>query len=257
MPAPKPFDPFGDFDQAGYLQNVLGLSDPEEVKTVEHTTFLANLPDAIEALRTSKNITYQSFLDTHRILFGDFYPWAGHDRAEVAADLQISKGPKVVFANAPDIRRAIDYGLRLAEAPGLRQVPGAVMGYFAHAHPFLDGNGRTLMLVFGELCFRHGFSIAWERTSKSDYLTALTEELAAPEKGILDCYLAPFLAGPIRHDLYTKSLEELPGLDGLDRFLDDDLKAVDYRSDKDAASIYADAMKDRYAAYKAIAEQSK
>ncbi|MDR0810509.1 MAG: Fic family protein [Gemmobacter sp.] len=78
--------------------------------------------------------------------------------------MQISKGPNVVFAIGADIRRAIDYGLRLAEAPGLRQVPGAVMGYFVDGHPFLDGNGRTLMLVFGELCFRHGFSIAWERT---------------------------------------------------------------------------------------------
>lgn len=254
MPAPKPFDPFGDFDQAGYLQNILGLSDPEEVKTVEHATFLANLSDAIEALRKSKAVTYQSFLDTHRILFGDFYPWAGRDRTEVASEMQISKGPNVVFAIGADIRRAIDYGLRLAEAPGLRQVPGAVMGYFAHGHPFLDGNGRTLMLVFGELCFRHGFSIAWERTSKSDYLNALTEELATPEKGILDRYLTQFVAGPIGHDQYTKALEELPGLDGLDRFLDDDLKAVDYRSDKGAASIYAEAMKGRYAAYKASKE---
>lgn len=255
MPAPKPFDPFGDFDQAGYLQNNLGLSDPEEVKTVEHATFLANLSDAIEALRTSKAVTYQSFLDTHRILFGDFYPWAGRDRNEVAAEMQISKGPNVVFAIGADIRRAIDYGLRLADAPGLRQAPGAVMGYFAHGHPFLDGNGRTLMLVFGELCFRHGFSIAWERTSKSDYLNALTEELATPEKGILDRYLTQFLTGPIGHDQYTKALEELPGLDGLDRFLDDDLKAVDYRSDKNAASIYAEAMKGRYAAYKASNEE--
>lgn len=57
MPAPKPFDPSGDFDQAGYLKNVLGLSGPEKVKTVEHTTFLANLPDAIEAMRTSKSGT--------------------------------------------------------------------------------------------------------------------------------------------------------------------------------------------------------
>ncbi len=249
MPAPKPFDPFGDFDQAGYLRNNLGLSDPAEVKTVEHVTFLANLTDAIEALRASKALTYQSFLDTHRILFGDFYPWAGRDRAELAAELQISKG-HIVFANAPDIKLAIDYGFQLAQAPGLRQTPGTVMGYFAHGHPFLDGNGRTLILVFGELCFRHGFSISWESTSKADYLNALTEELQKPGRGILDRYLSGFIAGPIKHEQYTKSLEELPGLDGLDRFLDDDLDAVDYSSDQNAASAYSEAMKERYAAYK-------
>lgn len=255
MSAHKPFDPFGDFAQAGYLRNNLGLSDPEEVKTVEHATFLANLSDAIEALRSSKVVTYQSFLETHRILFGDFYPWAGRDRGEVAADLQISKGSNIIFAIGPDIRRAIDYGLRLAETPGLRRVPGEVMGYFAHGHPFLDGNGRTLMLVFGELCFRHGFSVAWERTSKPDYLNALTEELASPGTGILDRYLDQFIAGPIGHDQYTKALEELPGLDGLEAFLDDNLKSVDYRSDTHAASIYAEAMKGRYAAYAASNEQ--
>lgn len=30
------FDPFGDFDTAGYLQNALQLKEPEEVKRVEH-----------------------------------------------------------------------------------------------------------------------------------------------------------------------------------------------------------------------------
>jgi fido (protein-threonine AMPylation protein) len=29
----------------------------------------------------------------------------------------------------------------------MRERPGEVMGYFAHGHPFLDGNGRTIMVV--------------------------------------------------------------------------------------------------------------
>ena len=32
------FDPFGDFDTAGYLQNALQLKEPEEVKRAEHFT---------------------------------------------------------------------------------------------------------------------------------------------------------------------------------------------------------------------------
>lgn len=112
------------------------------------------------------------------------------------------------------------------------------------------------MLVFGELCFRHEFSISWERTSKFDYLNALTEELASPGTGNLDRYLDQFIAGPISHDQYTKALEELPGLDGLDGFLDNNLNTVGYRSDTDVASSYAESMKGRYAAYEASSEQS-
>ena len=252
MPAHKPFDPFGDFDQAGYLRNLEGLKDSEAIKKLEHASFLANLGDAVEVLRSSKAIIYQSFLDTHRILFGDFHPWAGRDRVEVAPDLMIRKG-NVRFAVGADIRRAIDYGLALAKANGVRQAPGTIMGYFAHGHPFLDGNGRTMMLVFGELCFREGFSIAWERTDKTDYLAALTDELVRPDKGVLDTYLSGFIAPPIPHDRYSKTLEELPGLDGLDRFLDENLEIEGYTTDLAAAKAYEAAMRGRYSAYQADA----
>ena len=84
-----PFDPFGDFKTVGYLRNTQGLSDPETVKHIEHSLFLANLDDAIEMLRTRKVIDYGSFLEVHRILFEDFNPWAGQDRMVMAPRLLI------------------------------------------------------------------------------------------------------------------------------------------------------------------------
>jgi cell filamentation protein len=69
------------------------------------------------------------------------------------------------------------------------------MGYLAHAHPFLDGNGRTLMLVHSELAHRASFSIDWSKVSKESYLDALTRELERPGTGELDSYLKPFV-GP-------------------------------------------------------------
>lgn len=242
------FDPFGDFEHAGYLRNNAGLRDPEQVKRLEHASFLANLADAVEALRTQPDISYQSFLDTHQILFGDFYPWAGQDRAALTPNILVRKG-EVYFAHGDDIRRAIDYGLRLAAGAGIRTNPGAVMGYFAHAHPFLDGNGRTLMLVFGELCFRAGFSIAWERTEKAEYLIGLTAELDSPEKGILDRYLGAYLAPQIPHERYSQALEDLPGLDGLERFLTQNLEADGYTAGTEVERAYTAAMKHRHEAY--------
>ncbi len=41
------FDPFGDFDTAGYLQNALQLMEPEKVKRVEHLALKASIHNPI------------------------------------------------------------------------------------------------------------------------------------------------------------------------------------------------------------------
>lgn len=230
------FDPFGDFAARGYLRNTLALSDPESVKRLEHSLFMANLDVAIEMLRTCERIDYGSFLEVHRILLEDFYPWAGQDRAATAPDLYISKGD-VRFAQASEIRRAVDYGLDLARKD-LRAKCGTVMGQFAFGHPFLDGNGRAIMLVFGELCHRAGFGIAWERTTKTDYLTALTQELDDPRSEPLTTYLTPFITGQVPHAAYSETLNELPGLSGMARFIDEGRDVVGYTSDPASKKVY-------------------
>lgn len=241
-----PFDPFGDFENAGYLRNTQGLTDPESVKHVEHSMFLANLDDAIDMLRAREFIDYGSFLDVHRILFEGFYPWAGQDRMATAPTLYISKGD-VRFAEASEIRMAVDWGLTMANKDLLDKC-GTVMGQFALGHPFLDGNGRTIMLVFGELCYRAGFGIAWERTSKADYLEALTLELDDPRSAPLNAYLAPLITNRVPHAAYSRTLNDLPGLSGMERFIDEGRKVVGYTSDPAAKEAHEAYMADRYAA---------
>ena len=74
----------------------------------------------------------------------------------------------------------------------MRESPGLVFGEFAYAHPFLDGNGRTIMAVHEELCRRAGIHIAWTATTKQGFLQALTAELDRPGSA-LDAYLKPFV----------------------------------------------------------------
>lgn len=248
------FDPFGDFATEGYLRNTQGLTDPESVKHVEHSLFLANLEDAIDMLHTREVIDYGSFLDVHRILFEEFYPWAGQDRMTTAPNLYISKG-EVRFAQASDIRRAVDYGLDVARKD-LRAQCGTVMGQFALGHPFLDGNGRTIMLVFGELCYRAGFSIAWEGTTKADYLEALTLELDDPRPAPLNAYLARHITGRVPHSAYSKTLNELPGLSGMEHFIDEGRKVVGYTTDPAAKEDYEAYMAARYAAMRADEDET-
>lgn len=142
------------------------------------------------------------------------YPWAGKDRARSAPELAISRAG-VLFAHPQDIRRAIETALEKGQDKNfMRRKPGEVMGYLAYAHPFLDGNGRTIMVVHSVLAQRAGMSIDWVATNKDEYLAALTQEIDNPGKGILDKYLEPFIKMAITEDKLSEQVKDLPGLGG-------------------------------------------
>jgi cell filamentation protein len=210
------FDPFGDFDTQGYLRNVTKEKDPDIVRRLEHTSFLTGIDAALERLTKAKRLSYVNVLETHRILFQDVYPWAGSDRRTTAPDVAISKGP-ILFAHPDDIQHAVEYALTHGhDKKYMRERPGEIMGYLAYAHPFLDGNGRTMMLVHGVAAERAGFSIDWAATGKDDYLSALTKEIDDPNKGHLDAYLKPFIREAIGEARLAAEIARAPGLDGSD-----------------------------------------
>jgi cell filamentation protein len=210
------FDPFGDFATRGYLRNLRGDADPRVVKASEHNFFEANIDEALQYLAAQPELTYEDFLAVHRILFSDYYPWAGQDRTTTMPNSAVHKGD-VLFSHPRAAQLAVEYGLRIGQnSVQMNKGPGEVMGAFAHGHPFLDGNGRTMLLVHTELCHRAGFAIDWHRTSKADYLGALTEELDKPGRGILDAYLTPFKVPAVERAKWGASILAMKGLDGLD-----------------------------------------
>lgn len=209
------FDPFADFDSAGYLRNVRKDKDIRNIKRFEHDLFEANIDIALAYLAKKTVLIYDDFLAVHRILFGDYYPWAGQDRWTTLPTSVVKKGD-VLFAHPKSSRLAVEHGLRLGQNKSFMvKNPGEVMGLFAYGHPFLDGNGRTMLLVHMELCHRAGFSIAWHKTNKVDYLTTLSKEIETPGKGILDTYLLRFTEERIERDAWGNNILALKGLDGL------------------------------------------
>lgn len=214
------FDPFGDFDARGYLRNFEGAKNPDQIKELEHLSFTSNLKDALLFLSGEKTIEYKTFLRVHEIIFSDVYPWAGKDRFELAPNLDISKGRKgapgyTEFEKSYQIESAINYGLSLASKKGgLKSRPGQVMGNFAFAHPFLDGNGRTLTLVHMELCHRNGFSIEWSKTQKNKYLIELSREINEPRNGALDSYLCNFISEKLDRNNWRQEIMSINGLSG-------------------------------------------
>lgn len=208
------FDPFGDYATRGYLRNVRGV-DEVAVKRLEHAAFRGELDFALEYLKSRAELTYEDVLQTHAKLFSGLYPWAGQDRTVTAPGSAIGKnGNFDLFSHPADSRRAVETALEMAsDKKTMRTKPGEVMGYLAYAHPFLDGNGRTIMTVHAELCRRAGFHIDWSQTNKTDYLNALTKELDAPGKGHLDAYLKPYLRiEALGQTQAANMLRRLPGL---------------------------------------------
>ena len=210
------FDPFGDFATQGYLRNLAKEKDPDIVRRLEHASFTTGIDAALERLANVKRLSYADVLETHRILFDAVYPWAGQDRRTTAPDLAISKG-SILFAHPDHIQRATEYALAHGQNKKfIREKPGEIMGYLAYAHPFLDGNGRTIMVVHAVLAQRAGFSIDWAATGKADYLSALTKELDDPGKAHLDAYLKPFIRAAVGDDQLAEEIALAPGLDGND-----------------------------------------
>lgn len=190
------FDPFGDFETKGYLRNSMGLRDMRAIKHAEHLAFKAHVEDVLVALATrGERLGYQDVLYAHKQFFGSLYPWAGKDRAAVLPGQAVGKGTDFeLFAHPQDIQRAMEHGLEMGQdAETLRHRPGEVMGYLAYAHPFLDGNGRTIMAVHAELMRRADMHIHWRAIGKTRYLGALTQELSTPGQGFLDGLLKPHI----------------------------------------------------------------
>jgi cell filamentation protein len=208
------FDPFGDFATEGHLRNVEKEKDLDIVKRLEHASFTTGLDEAFSALGKSRQFSYSSVLRTHGILFNAVYPWAGQDRLAIAPTLAVRKGP-VIFANPSEIRTAVEFALSKGqEKDYLRAHPGEIMGYLAFGHPFLDGNGRTIVTLFSALAQRAGFSVDWSATDKDAYLDALSKEIDTPSKGHLDNYLERFIRDPIAHEDLAAQVIKVPGLDG-------------------------------------------
>lgn len=237
------FDPFKDFEQAGYLRNVDALKDLDEVKVQEHAFFLANVEAALTQLKRGRGpLTYSRFMAVHKTLFGGFYPWAGKDRHQLGVGRLVGKGDRVQFEVSEMCEAAFEYGLRMGNDPKvMRAKPGTVMGAFAWAHPFLDGNGRAMLVAHAELCRRAGFAIDWAASEKGAYLEALTREIADPRGGHLDAYMLPLVVEGKIAD-FAVHLASLPGLNGLDDAEDNVVYADD---DPTALKAYIDLKRGR------------
>lgn len=162
------WDPFGDKSTAGILRNKFGIQDKAALDKVEYTFIHKNMRNALKVLAREREIDVRAWKHTHLVLLKEVYPWAGSIRSHQVERVyrfnepsNIEKDANAVFARARANGYLIDH-------------LGEVYGELAFNHPFYDGNGRSLNVVFSEMARRQGFGIAWDKFEKPAYLAHMT-----------------------------------------------------------------------------------
>lgn len=154
------------------LINKLGLRDADLLAEAE-AAFAATAAEAIEISGPPYDLAYLCRL--HRQLFEEVYEWAGEIRV-----VDVTKGPTrfcTATRIAPEADRIFAALAKAADfhgldRPELVRCASALYDELNVVHPFREGNGRTLRLLFEHLILSCGFTISWLGIEANEWVEA-------------------------------------------------------------------------------------
>lgn len=181
---------------AGVLRNLKGITSHEELNKEEAFYSLerrATLADAVGDFRPSLD----SLKDIHKHLFQDIYEWAGVTRAETARidgqdvryppDFVMTK-PNVEFGETRMItdylpgeldksRATLDaaYASGALEKAAWADETAKQVGLINEAHPFREGNGRTMRAYIELSAERYGFQVKTSEFAINEWMQTSNE----------------------------------------------------------------------------------
>lgn len=166
-------------DDNGVLTNQLGITDREELRRVE---YLITKRKSNEILSGKAVVGVQGYglerqQAIHQHLFEGIYEWAGKVRT-VPSSKGMGGGLVSIFANPDEIRQV--WGLleqktaRFARAENLsfEQKLEELTDIFIqanHAHPFPEGNGRSLQVFMRQLAAEQGVRLDYSKNNKDEW----------------------------------------------------------------------------------------
>ncbi|MBA3980638.1 MAG: cell filamentation protein Fic [Alcanivorax sp.] len=154
------------------LKNVLGLRNDDDLADAERdlTRIAAS---KVEFSPPPYDLAYLQRL--HRLLFRDVYAWAGElrtidiskDSTRFCNQARIEPEARKIFA-----RLSEDCWLEGWERRALSHAAAVYYGDLNMIHPFRDGNGRALRLLFEHLVINAGYQIDWSSVTEVEWLQA-------------------------------------------------------------------------------------
>lgn len=153
------------------LKNYFNIKDPEALQELESAYYYINLNKPFP----EGGFDYDHLKAVHKHLFGDVYPWAGQERS-----VDISKGSSC-FGHTQFLSKALDKifinlkkdnHLQGLEKPDFCSKLAYYFNEINAAHPFREGNGRTLRLFCEHLSLNAGYKLQWQNADAAKYLNA-------------------------------------------------------------------------------------
>lgn len=153
------------------LKNHFNIKDPEALQELESAYYYINLNKPFP----QGGFDYVHLKAVHKHLFGDVYPWAGQERT-----VDISKGSSY-FGHTQFLSKALDKifsnlkkdnYLQGLERPDFCSKLAYYFNEINAAHPFREGNGRTLRLFCEYLSLNAGYKLQWQNADAAEYLNA-------------------------------------------------------------------------------------
>jgi cell filamentation protein len=162
------------------LINKLNIKDNQLLSEAERKIVLTK---SYELRKNSKigNFDLNHFLEIHKFLFEDIYPFAGKFRNE-----NIAKG-YFSFAEwqyiEPEIKRLFDKlkAENYLQGRSREELVKGLAYYLSELnvlHPFREGNGRTIREFIRELAFFNGYVLDLQNTTSDELLKASVDSIA-------------------------------------------------------------------------------
>lgn len=153
------------------LINKLGIKDADKLQEVERGFYLEKSYEPLP----KGNFDYTHLKAIHKHFLGDIYEWAGKERT-----IDIAKGNSY-FAHNAYIASAItkqfdklkkDNYLKNLDKEIFTEKAASYFNELNAAHPFREGNGRTLRAFFDLLSDKAGYKLTWSNVNEKEYIDA-------------------------------------------------------------------------------------
>lgn len=154
------------------LRNRLGLRD-EQVLSEAEQAFSTTAAQRMELAQPPYDFALMKSI--HRHLFGDIYEWAGEVRSvDISKDTtrfctvgRIEPEAKKLFHSL-----ATANWLAVHDRSAFVAKAAELFGDLNMIHPFREGNGRTLRILFENIIINAGYEISWWQADKSSWMAA-------------------------------------------------------------------------------------
>lgn len=167
------------YSESSVLRNKLDIHDGVLLRQAEADISAARQTDMM-AHPVAGRFTISHLCRIHKRLLGDIYPFAGHLRHE-----DIAKGETRFLAHE-EIKNKVEHlfsELRCEHwlggmpADKLIQRAAYYMAELNYAHPFREGNGRTMREFMRMLFLRNGYRVDWSAVPVDELMQAMVDSV--------------------------------------------------------------------------------